>query len=198
MNSDETRFQTLMEGVRSGSQDAAWELIEIYGPHIQRVVSRKLDRRLRSKFDSHDFVQAVWASFFRPSSRPREFEHPKALVAYLGNMARNKVVEEMRRRFDTAKYDVTKEQPLTESDDSPPPQDVRQPTPSQVAIAREQWEHMLDGQPKHYQQIVQLRFEGSTFAEIAEELGIHERTARKVIQKMLLRTRGSSTNSRNT
>ncbi len=184
-----------MEGVQSGSQDAAWELIEIYGPHVRRVVSRKLDGRIRSKFDSTDFVQAVWASFFRPSSQPREFDHPKALVAYLAKMARNKVVEEMRRRFETEKYDVTKEKPIGGADDCPSAQDVRQATPSQEAIAREQWERLLANQTEQHRQVVQLRFEGCTFTEIAEQLDIHERTARKVIHRMLSRVEGDSPSS---
>ena len=32
--------------------------------------------------------------------------------------------------------------------------------------------------------IVQMRIQGSTFLEIAQQLGIHERTARKVISRL--------------
>ena len=63
MDEEETSFAFLMEQLRLGDQDAAWTIIEIYGPHIKRVVRRDMHDKLRSKYDSADFVQAVWASF---------------------------------------------------------------------------------------------------------------------------------------
>ena len=83
MPSFESDFRTLLAGIRSGSEEAAWQLIEQYGPHIRRIVRRRLDRRLRSQFDSVDFVQAVWASFFREPDQIRSFETLPDLIKYL-------------------------------------------------------------------------------------------------------------------
>ncbi len=93
----EVSFQALMDEVRQGSQDAAWTLLETYGPHVHRVVRRMLSAELRSKFDSVDFVQSVWLSFFANRSQVCDFAQPEQLVAYLAAMARNKVVTEVRR-----------------------------------------------------------------------------------------------------
>jgi DNA-directed RNA polymerase specialized sigma24 family protein len=60
-----------------------------------------------------------------------------------------------------------------------------EPTPSEVAIARETWSRMIASQSVRNQEVVKLRFMGSTYPEIAEHLGMHERTARKVIEKLL-------------
>jgi len=57
-------FSLLLEQARAGSDSAARELIERFGPFILRVIRNRLDPRLRSIFDSADFSQAVWASFF--------------------------------------------------------------------------------------------------------------------------------------
>src|SRR5205085_6558387 len=97
---DENMGQLLAQ-LREGSEDAAWQLIELYGPHIHRVVRRTLDRRLRGKFDSVDFVQAVWASFFREPAQILEFQSPKQIVRYLATAAEFKVTDEMRRRLST-------------------------------------------------------------------------------------------------
>ena len=71
---DHGEFALLMQSVREGSQEAARTLFERYGPHIRRVVRRKLHQKLRPQFDSVDFVQDVWASFFAQQGRQASFE----------------------------------------------------------------------------------------------------------------------------
>src|SRR5882724_4971958 len=57
-------FHDLMQKVLTGSQEAAQELFRDYEPYLLFAIRRKLDKRMRSKFDSADFAQDVWASFF--------------------------------------------------------------------------------------------------------------------------------------
>ncbi len=67
-------FRALFQQVLDGSEDAARRLHEEYGPYIAMAVRRKLPAQLRAKYDSLDFVQDVWLSFFRrpiASSRAR-------------------------------------------------------------------------------------------------------------------------------
>src|SRR5258708_5874829 len=90
-------FASLMRRVQEGDEDAAWELLDEYGPHIIRAVRRVLTDRMRSKVDSTDFAQSVWASFFANVATADRFDRPEALMAYLGRLARNKVIEEFRR-----------------------------------------------------------------------------------------------------
>jgi RNA polymerase sigma-70 factor (ECF subfamily) len=178
-------FQTLIAEVRGGSQDAAWRLIELYGPHIQRAVRRNLHASMRSKFDSLDFVQAVWASFFTEREKAAQFNDPDDLMAFLAAMARNKVVDEFRRRVITHKYGGRREHTVYEAVEAAP---RRQPhyldTPSQIAVARERWNQMLASQPDHYRQIVAMRYQGDTCEQIAAKLGMHERSVRKVLDKL--------------
>src|SRR5277367_1887044 len=97
-------FRELLHRVLDGSEDAARQLQEQYGEYIIMAVRRRMPRRLRSKFDSVDFVQDVWASFFRTAER--QFSSPDHLVAYLTRMAQNKVVDAARAGLDTFKRDV--------------------------------------------------------------------------------------------
>lgn len=177
-------FRAAMAGVRAGSPEAVWKLIADYGPHVQRVVRRRLDRRMRSKFDSLDFVQMVWASVFRNPRSLWNLEQPEDLVRYLAAVARHKVIAEHRRRIKLVKYNVTQERSLEESELAQRRVDPEQSSPSEIAIAREQWEKYFRNQPERDRTILQMRIGGATFLEISQKLGIHERTARKVIARL--------------
>jgi RNA polymerase sigma-70 factor (ECF subfamily) len=184
MNGQHSDFQQAIERVCSGSQEAVWELIETYGPHIKRVVRRRLHQRLRSKFDSLDFVQMVWASFFADRDRIARIREPEELIRYLAAMARNKVVEESRRRMKYQKHNVNRERPLVPNDVGDSKSHHRQETPSQIAIAKERMSHMLRNQSQRNRRIVEMRMNGATYVEISKTLGIHERTARHVIENL--------------
>lgn len=186
MTDRSTEFAELMERVLEGSQDAAWKLLEDYGPHVHRYVRRGLNQQLRSKFDSLDFAQVVWASIFREPERLRKLKTPDDLMAYLNAMARNKMVGEVRRRLVSQKYDISHDQEFNELDEVQVEARVRHdPTPSAIAVAHERWRQLVDNQPPLVRRIVEMRFMGATFSEIAAQLQIHERTARKTIDDLV-------------
>lgn len=187
MDNEQNNFQTLMDHVRSGSQDAVWELVSKYGSEVERTIRRILSHKLRSKFDTGDFIQAVWVSFFRDRERFGAFEHPGHLVGFLTGIAQNKVLQESRKRFDTVKSNVRRERPLPSMDasDDPAMWD-HNASPSQWAIARERWDEIMRDQSPEHQRIIQMRVAGDTFEEIGTKLGINERTARRVIDRLVV------------
>lgn len=180
------RFRQLMEQMRAGSADAAWELVELYGPHIRAVVRRMLDRRMRAVFDSEDFTQAVWASLIRVQNRLAEIDEPRRFVGLLAALARNKVVDEVRRRRGTRKNDISREQSLDDSRfGTTTTVPGTQPTPSQWAIARERWSRLLAGRSETHRKVLELKLAGATYTEIAEQLDINEKTARRVVKRLM-------------
>ena len=186
MIDEATEFAGLMQRVERGEQQAAWELLESYGSHLQRYVRRSLSREMRTRFDSVDFVQVVWASFFREPEKLRRIHSPAELMAYLATLARNKVVTEVRREVQSQKRDLRREIRLDSVHDKGQGDLAsRDPTPSAVAMFRERWNRLVDGQPAQVRRIVELRFAGATYTEIAEQLHIHERTARKAIERLV-------------
>src|SRR5439155_480487 len=130
-------FQELLREAQAGSDEAAKELYETYVAHVLRCVRNRMWHRLRSKFDSQDFVQQVWASFFVGQAPLPNFETPDDLVAFLIRLATNKVVMEGRRGRQ-AKKDARREEVIDGSSDplGPHPR-TRLPTPSAVAVFRE-------------------------------------------------------------
>jgi RNA polymerase sigma-70 factor (ECF subfamily) len=185
MIDEATEFSALMDRVQRGEQAAAWDLLESYGSHLERFVRRHLNRDLKSRFDTVDFVQVVWASFFREPQRLRRIASPADLLGYLKIMARNKVCDEARGMH-TQKRDMRRNVRIDAvHDDEQGDLASRDPTPSAVAIFRERWKRLVDGQPTRVQRIVELRFAGATYNEIADELQINERTARKAIERLV-------------
>lgn len=185
MTVDRDEFKNLMQRVHDGSEDAARELLDRYGEHILRVVRRKLSRELRSKFDSVDFVQAVWASFFAGAPKRRGFEHPQALIAFLVTLAQNKVVDAVRQRMLTQKYNVNRERALDGSvSGEAAALAAREPSPSQVAVANDEWRRLLADLPARYRRMLELLREGHTQKDIARELGVNEKTVRRLLDRL--------------
>jgi RNA polymerase sigma factor (sigma-70 family) len=179
-------FTQLIERARLGDGEAVGELLSRYTSHIQRVVRAHLHRRLRARFDSQDFVQAVCASVVAHQSRLQKFERPEELIAYLGAMAANKVIDECRRCLTYEKRNLNRERSLADAGGVRDPG----PTASQAAVAREIWQTLLADQPAHYLQIIQLRAAGATFDEIAAEVGLSARQVRRVIRSLSERLGG--------
>lgn len=176
-------FEELLELARAGDQQAAAQIVTRYGKHVRRAVRRILPTRLRSLYDSEDFGQAVWKSFFADREKIARFTQPAALIAYLAAVARNKVIDESKHRMATKKHDLTRVQHVA-WDSSLAPADRRTPSPSEVAIAEDVLFRLVGGTAGVHRQILQLRLAGRSSQEIAEITGLHERAVRRAIAKL--------------
>lgn len=178
-----TELQVLLDRVRQGDEDATRELLQLYEPHVRRVVRLRLPHALRSKFDSMDFVQSVWGSFFAQLNRGEiDFESRGQLCNFLVSAAQAKVAGESRRRLGTGKFAVHKERRIDQDPEHPTPLTSPDPRPSQVAVANDLLEHAMRGRPPIHQHVLRLRSQGYTFVEIAAQVGIDERSARRIVQ----------------
>jgi RNA polymerase sigma-70 factor (ECF subfamily) len=182
---DEADFAELLARARNGDEAAVRELLDRFEPEIRGVVRGRLPKTLRTQFDSMDFVQAVWQSFFfRLRGRSPEFSNPGHLRGYLAGIARNKVFEEHRKRTRTEKYAITREQRLyTQRGEHEVARDLvsPDPSPSQAVQASDRLAQLLAGCRPHEVRVITLRHQGLTFDEIAARTGINERSARKII-----------------
>jgi RNA polymerase sigma factor (sigma-70 family) len=179
-------FGELLERCRGGDGDAASELVERFGGRILAVVRMALNMRLRGLFDSQDFQQAVWASFFANVDRFEDATCPEAIGRWLAVVARNKVVEEGRRRLYSKSRSVSREVVLDDVD-CVEPLISRQPSPSECAVADEQWSLLNRNLTPVQSALLALKRSGATLEEIAENLGISERTVRRTITRLASR-----------
>jgi RNA polymerase sigma factor (sigma-70 family) len=184
MSDTNRQFQTLLRQLQEGSEEAARELAATFRDHVLRCIRRTLHRRMRRQYDSLDFEQIVWASVLTEPEKIADIRSPEQFVRFLVGVARNKVAH-AGRHMEARKNDVGREVRLDDAGDIAGPHPIsRDPTPSAAAIGQERYEQLVDRPLERDRQIVELRSEGNTFEEVAEKLGIDERTARKVISRL--------------
>ncbi len=195
MSQRNKEFEQLLERVREGDEDASAAFVARFGPYILRIVRRKLHQKLRAKFDSADFVQAVWASFFGRLPDLDVCNSHKQLATYLAMLARSKTVDEFRRRM-TQKLNLQREVSLEDCPlptESPPDKPFPQrATPSEAAVANEAWDQLIKDRGDLSLRVLELRLTGATFTEIAQQLGVSDRTARRIVRRSQRRLGGEA------
>ncbi len=178
----------LLARIRNGDEGAARELLNRYEPKVRLVVRRQLPRLLRSRFDSLDFLQSVWGSFFHKiQTGPSDLQEEQNLIAFLAWAARNKVIDEYRRAA-TQKQDVHREERFgagghVESHHAPAD------TPSQLVQARETFDRLRELLPEDRRVILELKAAGHSCKEIGDRLGLSERTVERVLKDLKKRAR---------
>ena len=178
----------LLGRIRAGDESAAHELLARYEAQVRLVVRRQLPRLLRSRFDSLDFLQSVWGSFFRRmKAGPGEFEDPRSLVAFLARAAKNKVIDEYRRAA-SKKGNIRLEEPLWIDGSRPRELVGVVDSPSEIVEAREELGRLLDLVPEDRQVMIRLRLQGLSTREIGERLEVSERTVRRVLEDLRRRS----------
>lgn len=176
-------FETLLDKLHRGDAAAAEEVFRAYEPLLRVVVRRQLSAALRSKFDSTDIVQSVWADLltgFRDATwRFPDAEH---LRAFLVRVTRNRFLDHLRRHL----TEMERAQPLLDSDaDGVPPSP--EPDPSEVLQADELWEELVSLCPPGHVEVLRLRRLGRPLAEIAAETGLHESSVRRILYDLARR-----------
>ncbi len=177
---DSTGFSETFGRACKGDEGALRELLEKYGDYLRRVIRHRLDERLRSRFDSLDFVQMVWASFFAEPNPLARFSSPEEMIRYLVSIARHKLIDQQRRRL-SAKRAATE----TSLDERAPNAPRSNDTPSQCAIARERLQILQKVASDRDREIMRLRLMGLSYREIAQRCEMNERSVRKIIERLI-------------
>jgi len=163
----------LIERLNDGDIVAAERAFLAYEPYLRMAVRRQLTGPLRSKLDSMDIVQSVWADVL---CRFREAGWRFADAAHLRAFDR-------RREHHRA---LEQERPLHEITSHELPH-AGQPRPSEVAQGHELWELMLEKCPPAHREILRLKRQGLPLAEIAACTGFHEGSIRRILYDLARR-----------
>ena len=190
MSEDEKpEISELIAQIKQGSEDAVGLLMEYYTEAIHKVIRRRLNQRMRSQYDTEDFTQIVWASFFGDLNKVATYQTSADLEGFLTAMTRNKVVDACRRHLMRQRTDPDRERRI-DTDDSVTTIVLRSAdrTPSHIASMREQWDLLLETLPRRHREIIVLRASGCTYKEIAEHVDMNERTIRRIFHSIQNRT----------
>ncbi len=175
--------QTLQDA-QNGDQ-SAWEALfrECY-PKVRRVVRRKLDRSMRSLYDSTDFASDVMKSL-AANLNQLSFVSIESLFKFLAQVAEQKVIDEHRRRH-TLKRDVTRERRFSadENDAGTVQLPSAEPTASQQAQANEVQAWLLNRQDEDERTIIDLKHQGYSTADIADKTGWNVRKVQRFLKDL--------------
>lgn len=169
-----------------GGDQAAWEeLFHACYPRVIQVVRRKLNRPMRSLYDSTDFASDVMKSLAANLDR-LDFPSIESLMAFLTQVAEQAVIDEYRRRT-TQKRDMTRERAIVAG----LPSETQEmgivsndPTASQLAQAREILELLLAREDERERKVIDLRRQGYSNAEIAHRTGWNVRKVQRFLKDL--------------
>jgi RNA polymerase sigma-70 factor (ECF subfamily) len=166
-----------IERLNAGDVAAVERLFVAYEPYLRIAVRRRLGRRLRTKIDSGDVVQSVFADVLvGVRDQGWVFEGPDQLLALLRRIAWRRLAD----RYQKHRKALDCEQPLEALDPKALP-DSSRPGPSAEARGHEFWERIVAACPPAHREVVRLRKEGLRLGEIAARTGLHEGSVRRII-----------------
>lgn len=170
-------LDTLLEKLTEGDAEAAGRVFVAYEPYLRMVVRRHLSPDLRSKFDSMDIVQSIWADLLRGfRDAGWKFADAAHLRAFLVRLTRQRFID----RFRHVRRSVESQQSLTEGEWDQVLQ-ARDPLPEDVAQANELWQELLDLCPPEHRLILHLKRQGQSSPEVAATTGLHEGSVRRIL-----------------
>ena len=173
----------LIERLNAGDPAAVGDVYRTYEPFLRMVIRRQLAAPLRSKLDSMDIVQSVWADVQRGLGQPgRHFPDEAHLRAFLAQVARNRLIDRFRQHRNSLEH----ERPLAEGEGDDPFLS-HEPRPSEVAQAEELWKQLLALCPAGHHDVLRLRQQGFPLVEIAARTGMHEGSVRRILYELARR-----------
>jgi RNA polymerase sigma factor (sigma-70 family) len=169
--------------LKDGDVEAVERVFLAYEPYIRIAVRRRLSSRLRSKVDSGDIVQSVFADMVRGvrdggwyfAGRPQ-------LLAFLQKVARRRLADRYQKHGSA----LEREHSLDDTPSQSLPS-ATEPRPSQEAQGREFWESVLRACPPAHHEVVRLRMNGFRMGEIASRTGLHEGSVRRILYELARR-----------
>jgi RNA polymerase sigma-70 factor (ECF subfamily) len=170
----------VLERLCSGDDAAAEQVFREYEPYLRMVVRRMLPAQLRSKFDSHDVVQSVWADLlhgFRDAGW--RFADAAHLKAFLVKVTRNRFLDRVRRHKNAMKQERSLSD-LDAVENAAHPD----PRPSEIVQSDELWQKMLALCPPAHRQLLDLKRQGCSLAEIAGRTGLHPSSVRRILYEL--------------
>ncbi len=181
----EHAFDSVLARLNSGSSEAAAQAFARFEPLLRMVVRRKLTEPLQAKFDSTDIVQSVWADALSGFRAARwRFQNAEHLRAFLITLTRNRLTDRFRRH----RNEISRVEPLTQHADETL---VVSPAEraSEVAQADELWQQMLAVCPPRHIELMRLKRQGLTTAEVAARTGLNEGSVRRILCEVAHRLR---------
>ena len=176
-------LRDLLDRLNRGEERAAREVFEAYGPYLRMIVRRRMTTSMRSKLDSEDIIQSVWADLIDVFRQRRgHFTDAKRLRSFLIRAACNRLIDRQRQHSSALlrERSIDGDEPdLTHRIDLNRPEDL--------AVADELWDRILASCPPVHRDLIRLKREGLGVAEIAERADLHPSSVRRILYDLARR-----------
>jgi len=175
----------LIAAFKAGSESAAGELFDRYCEKLMRLARRRIGQRMAARVDPEDVIQSAFRTFFvRVRNDEFTFEGENDLFKLLVRLTVNKALRQI------AYHRAAKRNPGKEAGQGSDDQDVmaglvaHEPAPEVAVAVIEELERFLGQLPDFDRRVLELKLQGNTTTEIAEELGSYDRKIRRVLERI--------------
>jgi RNA polymerase sigma-70 factor (ECF subfamily) len=178
-------FPDLLQDLRSGDELAAKVIVDEYTDALVAVARRQMGSKLARRVDPEDIIQSTYRSLFiRMQHGEYELGDGRDLWKLLVTMTLNKVRRKAKFHR-TARRDMALDQSLGAAAVVPGAnQSGSGPSPADAAALVDELQTVLERLNPREREIVELRLQGCTTSEIAQQTGRAERSVRRVLQHL--------------
>lgn len=183
-------WDRLIVGLREGDPEVVTEFYNRHMQALRAIADNHIAPGLRRRVAASDVVQSVFQSFFHGAQAGRfQFADNEKLWSLMCAITLTKVREKIRYHL-REKRNVNREtQPVGSSDQAHNADGLELLSAgelsSEVAVEfSEQFEKLMAALDDEEQQVLSLKMEDRTNDEIAQSVGISERTVRRIVQRL--------------
>ncbi len=183
-------WEAMIAGLRIGDETAIRKFCQQYGSALERLAERNLAKRMLRRVGSDDVAQSVCRTFLR-RARIGEFElaDSKGLWAILCAITLTKARDQMRFHL-RGKRGLNRE--VHPSDDDSiggksaffNARPSNEATPADAAEFADQFTRLIESLDEEGRLLVDLKLQQCTNPEIAERMGLSERTVRRILKRV--------------
>jgi RNA polymerase sigma factor (sigma-70 family) len=181
-------WERLIQGLRTGDPLVIQEFCGRYGAMLERLADKHLPAGLRRRVGPEDVVQSACRTFLRRA------QHGEFKLADSDGLWRLLCAITLTKVREQARFHLRKRRSLKQESDASPPTGMESgfgfvpvaagPTPAEAAEFADQFQRILESLDEEARQVVDLKLQDYTQAEIAERMGSSERTVRRIMKRI--------------
>jgi RNA polymerase sigma-70 factor, ECF subfamily len=189
MNQDDP-MSSIVRGLGAGDPGAFEQLFARYATRLARLAERHLSAEVAARADAEDIVQSVFRTFFRRHARGEFRIDSSAELWRLLVTITLREVRSQARRHTAGIRNVSAE--VRDAESPLAAALSREPGPEEAAVLMEEMDALLHGLPERYAEVLTLRLEGYSVAEIATRLALCRQTVYRALELLRQRLEAST------
>jgi RNA polymerase sigma-70 factor (ECF subfamily) len=177
-------FDSLLAGLRRGSDEAAAQVVRQYTMRLIDIARRQISSKLARRVDPEDVVQSAYRSLFlRIHQGQFELGSGDDLWKLLLSITLNKL-RRQAQFHSAARRSIEKEQSDSGGAAASAEPASLEPSPDEAAALVDELEGFFKELSDSERPVIELRLQGASTADIAKQLNCSERTVRRILERV--------------